>query len=116
VEVLILCIVIAFNALIIKWKFEKKRYEDAYFDIALNLLIAIMFSGTISGMAAGMIASMLISIYFIFNPPTFFSKENIQGYMSKLEPDVDAYTKQSNNTTTGSDRKYYNTHKPRSSI
>jgi len=40
-EFLLIGIVTAFNMLVIKFKLDKKRYEDAFFDTALMVEVSI---------------------------------------------------------------------------
>jgi len=70
---LILGIVVALNFIIIKIKLDRKRFEDAIFDVALLLIIMALFSGSYAGLVVGTIASLFISVYFLASPPTFFS-------------------------------------------
>lgn len=60
------------NVLIIKWKAEKKRYEDAAFDAALLILLSWVFSGSYGGLVVATISSAIISLYLIASPPKFF--------------------------------------------
>jgi hypothetical protein len=64
-------LVTALNILFIKKKFDKKRYEDAFFDMALLAGITIIFSGSFGALVVGMVASLVISISFYANPPNF---------------------------------------------
>lgn len=70
-EFILIGIVSAFNLIIIKVKLEKKRYEDAVFDLSLMALLAFLFSGSYGGMVVAMIASLAISIYLLISPPKF---------------------------------------------
>lgn len=72
-EFILIGIVSAFNLIIIKVKLEKKRYEDAVFDLSLMALLAFLFSGSYGGMVVAMIASLAISIYLLISPPKFTS-------------------------------------------
>jgi len=72
-EFLILGVVVALNFIIIKIKFDRKRIEDAIFDIGLLLIIMGLFSGSYAGLVVGTIASLFISLFFLASPPTFFS-------------------------------------------
>jgi predicted PurR-regulated permease PerM len=73
-EYLIIGIVSAFNMLVIKFKLDRKRYEDAMFDTALMFLLSYLFSGSYGGMVVAMVASLVISIYLFISPPTFTNK------------------------------------------
>lgn len=70
-EFILIGIVSAFNLIIIKVKLEKKRYEDAVFDLSLMTLLAFLFSGSYGGMVVAMVASLAISIYLLASPPKF---------------------------------------------
>jgi hypothetical protein len=70
-EFLIIGMATAMNVLIIKWKLEKKRYEDAGFDAAILVLLSLVFSGTYGGLVVATIASAIISLYLIASPPKF---------------------------------------------
>lgn len=70
-ELLIMGVATFFNFIILKWKFEKKRYADLVFDIATLVTLSWLFSGTVSGMIIAMIASAMISLYLIAFPPKF---------------------------------------------
>jgi hypothetical protein len=73
-EYLIIGLVSAFNMLIIKFKLDRKRYEDAVFDTALMLLLAYLFAGSYGGMVVAMVASLVISIFLFISPPRFTGK------------------------------------------
>ncbi len=72
-EFLVLGIVVAINFIIIKMKLDRKRWEDAIFDVATMVIILTMFSGSYAGLIVGSVASLCISIYFFASPPKFFS-------------------------------------------
>lgn len=72
-EFILIGIVSAFNLIIIKVKLEKKRYEDAVFDLSLMALLAFLFAGSYGGMVVAMVASLAISIYLLISPPKFTS-------------------------------------------
>lgn len=71
-ELLIIGVVTFLNLLFIKVKYERKRYEDAFFDLALLVLLSLVFGGSFSGLVVATVTSLLLSIYFFFSPPTFF--------------------------------------------
>ena len=70
-EVLIIGIVTAINLIVIKMKFEQKRWEDASLDLGLLIVVALVFGGSYAGLVVGTIASMIISLYLYASPPTF---------------------------------------------
>lgn len=75
-EFLILGIVVAFNILIIKIKFDRKRYEDGIFDSIILAVITSLSSASFPALMVGTIASFFISVFFLASPPTFFSGKN----------------------------------------
>lgn len=81
-EFLILGIVVAVNFIIIKMKLDRKRWEDAVFDVMLLLVIMALFSGSYAGLIVGSVASLFISIFFFASPPKFFSGET--GFLHKF--------------------------------
>ena len=70
----------AFNMLIIKWKLEKERYEDAILDGTILFTLAFTFQGSYGGLVVATIASAVISLYFIAFPPKF-----AQGLLQKFK-------------------------------
>lgn len=73
-DFILIGIISAFNLLIIKFKLDKKRFEDAILDTALMVVLAYLFSGSYAGMVVAMVASLVISIFLFISPPTFSSK------------------------------------------
>lgn len=84
-EFIIIGLVVAFNCIIIKEKFEKGRYEDGAFDLVLLIAITTVFSGTYGSLVVGTIASAFISLYFLKSPPTFFSGTVYQQVKERLQ-------------------------------
>lgn len=72
-EAVIIGLVTAFNVLVIKWKLEKARYEDAVLDFVILLGLSYVFAGTYAGMVVATITSLVISIYFMISPPLFIT-------------------------------------------
>lgn len=75
-EYVLIGIVSAFNLLIIKFKVDRKRYEDAFFDAGLMVVLAYLFAGSYGGMVVAMVASLVISIFLFISPPKFTNKAN----------------------------------------
>lgn len=67
IEILIVGIAIGFNFIILKWKYDHKRYNDLAMDLTVLGLLAYFFGGTILGMAGAMVGGMLVSIYLLFS-------------------------------------------------
>jgi hypothetical protein len=72
-EYIVIGLVSAFNLLIIKVKLEKKRFADAFFDLALMCVLAFLFAGTYGGMVVAMVGSLAVSLYLLASPPKFTS-------------------------------------------
>lgn len=81
-EFLILGLVVAINFIIVKLKLDRKRWEDAVFDVLTLLIVMALFSGSYAGLIVGSVASLFISIYFFASPPKFFSGET--GFLHKF--------------------------------
>ncbi len=75
-EFLILGLVVAVNFIVIKMKLDRKRWEDAIFDVLTMLTVMALFSGSYAGLIVGSVASLFISLYFYASPPKFFSGDN----------------------------------------
>ena len=72
-EAIIIAIAAAFNMLVIKWKVEHKRYEDATLDTVILIVLSSIFASTLGGMIIATISSFIASIYLLFSPPKFLS-------------------------------------------
>jgi hypothetical protein len=70
-EFILIAVATAFNFLIIKWKLERGRYEDAVLDFLIFLALGYMFSGSFGGMVVATMSSAIISLAFWKNPPQF---------------------------------------------
>jgi len=68
-EFIIIGIAVAFNFLVIKVKFERKRYADGILDLALLTTISFLFAGSFGGLVVATVASALISIFLFVFPP-----------------------------------------------
>jgi len=79
-EAIIIALITAFNFLIIKWKIEKKRYEDAFFDVIILMILAASLQGSLGGMVITSLSSFFISIYFLISPPRFLSWMKFSDY------------------------------------
>ena len=89
-EFIIIGLVSAFNMLVIKFKIDRKRYEDAAFDTILLIVVSMMFNGSYAGMVVAMVASLVISIVFFISPPTFFSSGKLKGLIKEQWEELDA--------------------------
>lgn len=68
-EFIIIGIAVFFNIAVIKWKFDRERYADAFVDFGCLIVVALLFSGSYAALVVGTIASALVSIYLFFSPP-----------------------------------------------
>ena len=87
-EFILLAIVTSMNGIIIKWKVEKGRYEDASLDFIVLLALATLFGGTMGGMIIATISSFIISIYLLMSPP------DISKFIDKTDFDADSFLKE----------------------
>jgi len=95
---LIMGIATAFNILIIFKKIELKRFQDAFFDGGLLILLTLVFGGSLGGMMVATVASAVISLYFLFNQPNLFeafksndakeSTETVEDILAKYKLDL----------------------------
>lgn len=72
-EFLVLGLVVAVNFIVVKLKLDRKRWEDALFDVLTMATVMMLFSGSYAGLVVGSVASLFISLYFFISPPQFFS-------------------------------------------
>lgn len=70
-EALVMGTATAFNILVIFRKAELHRYQDAFLDASLLIVLSLVFGGSLGGMMVATVASAIISIYFLFNEPNF---------------------------------------------
>ena len=67
----IIGIAVAFNILIVIWKFKHGREVDATVDGALLVAVAMLFSGSEGLLIIGTIGSAIVSTYLLFDPIKF---------------------------------------------
>jgi len=72
----IMGLAVAFNVLIIYWKFTHNRNADGALDSAALFIVATTFGGSEKLLMIGTIASVVISMWFLAFPPNFTSKKN----------------------------------------
>lgn len=84
-EALIIGVATAFNVLIIKYKVEKGRYEDAIFDSVVLISLASVFGGSMGGMIIATISSFIVSIYLMFSPPKFLSSVDTKKFLTEIK-------------------------------
>ena len=68
-SLLLIGIAVAFNMLVIKYKFEKERWADGALDLFLLVVLSFLFMGSYAGLVVATIASAIISIYLYIFPP-----------------------------------------------
>lgn len=66
---LIIGLAVAFNCLVIKYKFEKQRWADGVLDLSLLVVLSFLFMGSFGGLVVSTIASAFISVYLYIFPP-----------------------------------------------
>ncbi len=65
--IIILGIVLAFNILIIFYKFTHDRIADAILDSAILITLASVFGGSTDSLTVASIASAIVSVYLFFS-------------------------------------------------
>ena len=68
-SIILIGIAVAFNMLVIKYKFEKGRWADGGLDFFLLVVLSFLFMGSYAGLVVATIASAIISIYLYIFPP-----------------------------------------------
>lgn len=84
-DAILIALATSFNFLIIKWKLEKARYEDAGFDVVIMFTLSSLFHGSMGGMVVAMISSFIVSIYFLFSPPKFLRSIDHKGFIEEFK-------------------------------
>lgn len=100
-EYVLIGVVSAFNLIVVKMKLERKRYEDAFFDLGLMIVLAYMFSGSYGGTVVAMVASLAISLYLFVSPPKFTGK-----VMGAVKQELDEMKKINSYTSSSPKRKF----------
>ena len=88
-EYILIGVATAFNIMVVKYKFEHKRYEDGIFDLTVLFLITVVFAGSFGGLVVGTISSAILSLYFLASPPKFFSGPD--GLLAKVKKEFQDY-------------------------
>jgi len=70
-DIAIMGVALAFSILILKWKFEHKRYADFTMDLSMLIALSYFMGGTIEGELVAIIAQTIISFYLLAFPPRF---------------------------------------------
>ena len=91
---ILIALATVFNILIVKWKLEQARYQDAAFDLAILFGLASVFANSFSGMVVATITSAIISLYFLKYPPDFLpdlssKKDTVDSKMNKILEELD---------------------------
>jgi hypothetical protein len=69
IQIIVIGTAVSFNVLILKLKFEKRRYFDAALDVTTLVLLSMLFAGSLGGLQIATVASAIVSIVLWFNPP-----------------------------------------------
>ena len=70
-EIFIMGCALAFSLLILKWKFEHRRYADFTMDASMLVMLSYFMGGSIEGELTAIIAQTIISFYLLAFPPKF---------------------------------------------
>ncbi len=84
-EALVIALVTVANILIIKWKLEHKRFEDALFDGGILVVLVIVSGGTLGGLIISTITSFIISLSFLVSPPRFLPKVDTDAAIKRFK-------------------------------
>ncbi len=84
-EAIIIAIATSMNFILVKWKIEHKRYEDAILDFVVLVTLASLFSGSMGGMIIATISSFISSIYLLFSPPTFTKSIDTEDFIKEFK-------------------------------
>jgi len=68
---IIIGIATAINLIILKWKFEQRRFGDMALDFLALAILSAFFGTTLGGMSVAMVSSLIISIYLLVYPPRY---------------------------------------------
>ena len=69
-------IALAFNILVVLWKFTHNRVGNAMVDGALLIAVAMLFSSSTALLIIGTIGSALVSLYLLIFPIQFKGLKN----------------------------------------
>ncbi len=68
-EYLIIGLAVAFNLIVVIWKFTHKRIFDGLIDATLLVAVATVFSGGLGTLIIGTVGSAVTSIYLLLVNP-----------------------------------------------
>ena len=75
-EFIVMGIALAFNILVVLWKFTHNRVGNAMVDGALLIAVAMLFSSSTALLIIGTIGSALVSLYLLIFPIQFKGLKN----------------------------------------
>ncbi len=84
-EAVIVALVTVANILIIKWKLEHKRFEDAFFDGGILVVLVMISGGTLGGLIISTITSFVISLSLLMSPPRFLPKVDTEAIITRFK-------------------------------
>ena len=84
IPLLLIGIVTFINLAVIKYKLERKRYEDGLLDGSILFGLAAVFQGSFPGLVVATISSLCMSIYFLYSPPAFMS--DLKKLLNQFKP------------------------------
>ena len=68
---IMIVLVMAFNLVVFKFKFDAGRYGDMALDLFALALLSAWFGHTLKGMVMVVIVSTILSMYWYIFPPNF---------------------------------------------
>ena len=70
-EYILLGLVVAFNIVLVIWKFRHHRFFDGLLDAGALVLVGSVFTGGFAALTMGAIGSAVVSLYLLIFPPMF---------------------------------------------
>ena len=74
-EILVLGLILAFNLLVIYWKYTHERPVNATIDAAALVALAVVFGGSTMALSIATVASAAISVFLFIFPPGWDKKK-----------------------------------------
>jgi len=87
---LIVALTVAFNIIIVIWKFRHHRIFDGILDSSALVLVGTVFAGGIASLTVGTIASFMVSLYLLIAPPQLHFKMRPKKTKHKFKPQFTA--------------------------
>jgi len=84
-SLLALGVALAFNLIIIIWKFKHSQVFGAVIDASLLTLVAVVFSGSFDALTVGTIGSAIVSLYLLVDPPKFTQSSGTSAILDSVK-------------------------------